>query len=257
MSKLPKLIETALWPIQDASRAVSFRGTNRLCCVCGKQSARFNHFGTPPRPDAQCPRCGALERHRLLWHFINSKTELRDNSQKRMLHIAAEPCIEKQLRCYLGDNYITADLNNARAMVRMDITNINYPDEYFDIVFCNHVLEHVNDDRKAMRELRRVLKSDDFAILLVPITAEVTFEDPTVTDPAERMRLFGQDDHVRRYGPDYVDRLRESGFVVRTIRAEDLAEQDQIEHFGFTKAAGEIFFCTRSPTTGVRRPLPS
>ena len=249
MSRLPKAIESALWPIQDVIRAVSYRGKDRLCCVCGKYSSRFKQFGTPPRPDAQCPRCGALERHRLLWHFVQSKSGLFDNNSKRMLHVAAETCIEQKLRRHLGDNYITADLMNARAMIRMDITDINYPDDSFDIIFCNHVLEHVSDDRKAMRELRRVLKQNGFAILLVPITAEVTFEDPTVTDPNERMRLFGQEDHVRRYGPDYVDRLRGSGFAVQTICARDLARQDQLEHLGCTEAAGEIFYCTKRGAT--------
>jgi SAM-dependent methyltransferase len=104
---------------------------------------------------------------------------------------------------------------NPRAMVRMDITDIQYPKDTFDVIYCSHVLEHVVDDRKAMREFHRVLRPDGWALLLVPITVEKTFEDPSVTDPEERLSVFGQEDHVRCYGPDYVERLRnpDSRFV--------------------------------------------
>jgi ubiquinone/menaquinone biosynthesis C-methylase UbiE len=108
---------------------------------------------------------------------------------------------------------MTADLHSP-AMVKMDITNIQFPDETFDVVYCSHVLEHVPDDRKAMREFYRVLKSNGWAVLLVPIIVEKTFEDPSIDKPKDRLRLFGQSDHVRKYGRDYVDRLRESGFSV-------------------------------------------
>jgi len=108
------------------------------------------------------------------------------------------------------------------------------------------VLEHVPDDRKAMRELRRVLKPEGWAILLVPITEHATYEDPTITDPRERLRAFGQEDHVRRYGRDYPDRLREAGFDVEEIAAGDFLDAAQVERMGITPAAGEIFFCRRS-----------
>ncbi|HEX5438955.1 MAG TPA: class I SAM-dependent methyltransferase [Gemmatimonadaceae bacterium] len=167
----------------------------------------------------------------------------------RMLHIAPEACLEPRLKKLLGTNYLTADLSNPRAMVQMDITDIRYPDQSFDIIFCNHVLEHVPDDRKAMREMHRVLSDTGCAILLVPITVDETFEDPSVTDPAERLRLFGQHDHVRRYGPDYVDRLRSAGFTVHVVTAMDLVSEEKAVRLGFTDAAGELFLCTRSSDT--------
>lgn len=125
------------------------------------------------------------------------------------------------------------------------LTDIRYPDESFDVILCSHVLEHVQDDRKAMREFHRVLKPDGWAILLVPITADKTFEDPSIVDPQARLAAFGQEDHVRRYGPDYIDRLREAGFTVEVTRPADLVAPDGIVRMGLTAAAGEIYYCTK------------
>ena len=161
-----------------------------------------------------------------------------------MLHVAPEISFESRLKRLLGSSYLTADLFNPRAMVKMDITDIQYDDETFDVVYCSHVLEHVPDDRKAMRELRRVLKSDGWAVLLVPITADETFEDPSVTDPAERLRLFGQEDHVRRYGPDYRQRLEESGFKVTVSVASDFMDDHDAARFGVDREE-QIFLCKR------------
>lgn len=131
-------------------------------------------------------------------------------------------------------------------MVKMDITNIQYPAEYFDVILCSHVLEHVPDDRKAMREFWRTLKPTGWAILLVPIMAEVTFEDPTIVDPQERLIAFGQEDHVRKYGRDYIDRLREAGFKVTVTTVADIApDQESAQRMGLTADSGEIYYCTR------------
>jgi ubiquinone/menaquinone biosynthesis C-methylase UbiE len=127
----------------------------------------------------------------------------------------------------------------------MDVTDIKYPDESFDVVYCSHVLEHVQEDKKAMREFYRILKRDGWAILLVPITAEETFEDPSIIESQERLKAFGQEDHVRRYGPDYVSRLREAGFRVEVTKVHDLVQQDEAIRMGLTPASGEIYFCTK------------
>ena len=148
-------------------------------------------------------------------------------------------------RKQLGDDYLSADLFNPLAMVKMDITDIQYPDESFDVIYCSHVLEHVDDDRKAMSEFRRVLKSDGWAILLVPIFGETTYEDPSIVDPAERLKHFGQEDHVRQYGRDYVDRLRDAGFSVSVAEASELCQESDVVQMGLTPASGEIFFCTK------------
>lgn len=162
-----------------------------------------------------------------------------------MLHVAPEYCFEPRFKRLLDDDYLTADLFNPRVMVKMDITDIQYTNQSFDVICCNHVLEHVSDDKQAMREFYRVLKNSGWAILLVPITSEKTFEDPSIVEPKERLEAFGQEDHVRRYGPDYVDRLRDIGFTVDIYKVSDLANSNEVVRMGLTPASGEIYFCTK------------
>jgi SAM-dependent methyltransferase len=202
-------------------------------------------YGWVPREDARCVHCGALERHRFLWFYVINKTNLFDGKPKKMLHVAPETCLEPLFKERLGDKYLTADLANPCAMIKIDITNIKYADESFDVIYCSHVLEHVQDDKKAMREFYRVLKRKGWAILLVPITAEKTFEDPSIVEPQDRLRVFGEKDHVRNYGPDYVDRLREAGFSVEVAQVMDLVKSDEAIRMGLTPASGEIYYCTK------------
>ncbi|HEX2076857.1 MAG TPA: methyltransferase domain-containing protein [Longimicrobium sp.] len=245
LSRLPEPVKAPLRRAKDFVAALPYRGTGRWCPVCEKSSSRFKPFGNPPRADAMCPHCGALERHRLAWLYLQRRTDLFDGRPRRVLHVAPELCLEPRLRRRLRGGYLTADLDSPRAAARMDVTDIRHPDESFDVIFCSHVLEHVPDDRRAMAEFFRVLRRGGWAILLVPITADATYEDPTVVDPAERLRLFGQEDHVRRYGPDYVDRLRQAGFEVATTRVTDLVSADDAVRMALTPAAGDIFHCTR------------
>jgi ubiquinone/menaquinone biosynthesis C-methylase UbiE len=127
----------------------------------------------------------------------------------------------------------------------MDITDIQYPDETFDVIYCSHVLEHVPDDKKAIREFFRVLKQDGWAILVVPITADRIIEDPSIVTPAERLRVFGQEEHVRRYGPDFAGRLREADFKVRVSRVSDLFKPEEILRMGLPRASEETYYCTK------------
>ncbi|MDP8208209.1 MAG: methyltransferase domain-containing protein [Candidatus Electryonea clarkiae] len=245
ISILPKVIKDPLKIGRAIARNMKYYGTGRLCPVCGKSSRRFRKFGLVPRKDAQCVHCGSLERMRFVWLYITRKTDLFDSRHKMMLHVAPERCFESRFIEYLGDNYLTADLFNPRAMTKMDITDIKYPDQSFDVIYCSHVLEHVQDDKKAMREFYRVLKLNGWAILLVPITAEETFEDPLIVEPEERLKSFGQRDHVRRYGPDFIDRLREAGFKVEVTQVNGLVRDDEAIKMGLTLASGEIFYCTK------------
>jgi SAM-dependent methyltransferase len=189
--------------------------------------------------------CGSLERHRLLWLYLKKKTDFFDGKPKKVLHRARESCLEPKFRRHLDTGYITADLANPVAMVKMDIMDIAFPSQTFDVIYCSHVLEHVADDGKAMRELHRFLKPDGWAILLVPILAEKTFEDPTIVDPEARLQAFGQSDHVRSYGPDYIDRLREAGCEVEVTRVEDLVTPSDARLMGLGPHSGEIYFCTK------------
>lgn len=245
VSRLPEWARKPLRANKAILRRVFYYGSGRFCPVCGNSSRRFASFGAVPRKEALCVHCGALERHRLLWLFIQEKTNLFDGAPKTMLHIAPEVSLMARFRERLGASYLTGDISAGRAMVKMDITDIQYPDESFDVIYCSHVLEHVPDDRRAMRELARVLKKDGWAILLVPMSGEKTMEDPSITDPEERTRLFGQADHVRLYGADYADRLREAGFNVEITEVKDLVGSDEAIRMGLTSGSGNIVYCTK------------
>jgi predicted SAM-dependent methyltransferase len=137
----------------------------------------------------------------------------------RLLHVAPERRLEKHLKAISSLDYLTADLLDPDVMTKMDVTKIQFADNEFDAILCNHVLEHVPDDRKAMRELNRVLKFGGWAMLQVPISnrLQATYEDWSVRSPIDRLRRFGQEDHVRVYGADYVERLTEAGFRIDVI----------------------------------------
>ncbi|MET0659299.1 MAG: methyltransferase domain-containing protein [Steroidobacteraceae bacterium] len=243
---LPTQLEQSVRTARNFLRFARYRGVGRHCPVCEKPAKRFAPYGIPPREEACCIHCGSLERHRMTWLYLQRETDLFDGQAKCVLHIAPERQFEKVLRKRIGSGYLTADLLNPRAMVQMDVTDIQYEDDAFDVVYCSHVLEHVDDDNKAMRELRRVLKPSGWAIVLVPLTVETTFEDPSVTDPGERLRLFGQDDHVRRYGPDFAERLRNAGFSVKLVEPEDFLTSDEISAMRIgVDVDDKIFVCTK------------
>lgn len=139
---------------------------------------------------------------------------------KRLLHVAPETCLSSELqRIY---EYISVDLDGSRALVQMDITGLTFPDEYFDAIICNHVLEHIPDDNAALSELYRVLKPGGWASIQVPLEGDATREDLSVSDPMERERRYGQQDHVRSYGRDFVRRLETAGFSVIVLSKEML-----------------------------------
>lgn len=242
MRRLKNVAQTA----RDFVYRVLYRGTGRWCPVCEKPSRRFRAFGVDERrDDAMCVNCGALERHRFLWLFFQKMTNLFTTRGQRMLHVAPERCFEPRLRRRLGPSYLTADLDESRAQVQMDITRIAHPDDSFDVIYCSHVLEHVPDDRRALREFRRILKPTGWAVILVPITAAATVEDASVTDPKERFHRFGQKDHFRRYGPDFVERLREAGFNVQVTRVADVASPEEATLMGLMEGTGDIYYCTK------------
>lgn len=219
---------------------------SRYCPICETYHEKFNPFGYNLRKDVLCPNCGSLERHRLSWLVIQEKLKITSLENKNMLHIAPERVFMKTFEKLFGENYLTADLFAENVKIKMDITNIKYPDESFDFIYCSHVLEHIQEDTKAMRELSRVLKQDGWAILLVPImTKGTTEEDYSINTPEERMKHYGHPDHVRNYGCDYKERLEENGWKVEVIYAEDFLTKEEIELMGITKAAGEIYFCTK------------
>ncbi|WP_118841629.1 class I SAM-dependent methyltransferase [Salinibacter ruber] len=231
--------------LRQAYERVKYFGRSRYCPVCQSYARKFKPFGVDPRPDAMCPFCGSLERHRLDWVFFHDHTDLFDRSTTlRMLHIAPGPFAEA-LREEESIDYLSGDIDEEKAMEKVDVTGIQYPDGSFDVIYASHVLEHVPEDKKAMHELHRVLEPEGWAVLQVPITAEETFEDPSVTDPEERERLFGQWNHVRRYGPDYKDRLEEAGFEVTKCPAPEVVGRENVERMGITENE-DVYFCEKS-----------
>jgi ubiquinone/menaquinone biosynthesis C-methylase UbiE len=188
---------------------------------------------------ALCPRCHSTDRERLIyWYIVNKTNILNLDKTINLLHVAPERNLQKILRSFSYIEYISGDLNpSTDCDIRLDITNINFEDNFFDVIICNHVLEHIIDDRKAISELFRVLRPGGFAILQVPISKNTkeTFEDFSITSPEERERYFGQKDHIRIYGKDYKNRLESTGFKVELYDIKnDLSIQD-IKKYGLNE----------------------
>ena len=177
----------------------------------------FISVGHPPRWDARCPQCGSRERHRLthLWITEGGGNKL---AGMRVLHFAPERAVARQMR----DNplYETADLHQKGVTHRIDITGVPLPDASYDVVIAHHVLEHIDDDHQAMRELFRLLKPGGTAVLSVPINATRahTYENKAITTPEQRFAHFSGEDHKRYYGLDFADRLAGIGFRVTIFR---------------------------------------
>lgn len=220
-----------------------YSGNDVNCPVCEKSFKKFLPYGRiNPRENALCPNCLSLERHRLIWLYLKEKTPFF-NGNLRVLHIAPEACFIKRFEKIHGQHYITADIESPLAKVKMDIHEIPFDRDTFDVVLCNHVLEHVADDIKAMQEICRVLKPGGFAILQVPFfnpVPETTIEDFTITDKREREKIFGQDDHVRKYGKDYSQRIKRSGLIPREDLYVNSLEEKIRKKFGLV--TGEVIY---------------
>lgn len=201
-----------------------YEGDNVICPFCHSTFSEFGSFGLVPRKNAKCHNCESLERHRLLWLYFNQKTKLFKTAKKiRLLHFAPEKIFYDIFSNHQNIEYYPCDLypetyryHGNVSISKVDVTKIPFEDNSFDVVICNHVLEHVIEDQLAMSEIYRVLKKGGWSILQVPIDQdrEVTFEDFSITSPKERLRVFGQKDHVRCYGKDYIERLKKASFIV-------------------------------------------
>jgi SAM-dependent methyltransferase len=254
---MPSLI-SLLRPLYHGARAAWLRGNARHCVVCEGSFRRLLPKGD--RLDAMCPRCHSLERHRLLWLHLSGregldKTGAGGSTPVSLLHFAPEEGIRGKLEGLPGLRYFTADLGKGRAGLMTDITRIGVRAESVDMILCCHVLEHIPDDGAAMRELLRVLKPEGRAVLQVPLRDGPTDEDPAVTDPAERLRRWGLEDHVRLYGKDdFARRLQAAGFQVDIVSATAGMTPTQIER-GRLLAEGEhedILFVARRGVKTIR-----
>jgi predicted SAM-dependent methyltransferase len=227
------------------------------CPFCGWKGPSFLPNGVVLRKNARCPRCNSLERHRLYYLYL--KGVIPTGRPIKVLHFAPEKILINLFRAYDNIEYISADLEPGKAMVTADITKTPFDDNSFDLIFCSHVLEHVPDDHMAMNELYRILNPSGFAILQVPIRTHAdgvsvtsTYEDFTITDPSEREKAFGQRDHVRIYGPDFLDRLQAAKFNVSLIKfVDELGEAKRKkyclvpDHPSASETEGWIYHCTK------------
>jgi len=213
----------------------------RKCPFCGWFGFRFEPFGNRMtyRKDAQCPICGSLERHRAAFLLLRDKIP----PNQRVLHVAPEPLMIPWLVSYSCE-YLNVDLYNP-AMRRMDVMNIDLPNDSKTLVWCSHVLEHVVDDRKALSEIFRVLAPGGTLILQVPIRGETTFEDPTATSESERLEKFLQEDHVRLYGRDLKIRIEQSGFACEMLSTKSVPLPDQIRYSLRAPSYREVFVCRK------------
>lgn len=188
-----------------------------------------------------CPSCRSYERHRFA--YLALKETLPDHAEKT-LHIAPERSLEPWLRSISGE-YLSVDLSSASAMEHMDITDLKLADGRFSLVWCSHVLEHIENDRKAMTELFRVLRPSGLAVISVPIYGNKTYEDPGLKSPEERLRHFKQEDHVRLYGSDIERRLADTGFNVQVLRVADISPRIVARYALDYPSTREIFLCNR------------
>jgi SAM-dependent methyltransferase len=228
-------IRWRIWLFSNSRAAVEARrwlyhGRRVRCPCCGTASRRYmaDHL----RRDARCRGCFSEERHRALRVFLEKW--LRDNRPLRLLHFAPEPSLRSWLESFVGVDYVTADIGRPDVNAVVDMTDMGVRAEAFDAIIASHVLEHVADDRAALREVWRILRPGGTALVMVPLDASrsLTFEDPAITTPAARQAAYWQADHVRLYGRDFEDRLRAAGFDVTLVRPSLEMAADDVRRFG-------------------------
>lgn len=220
--------------------ALALRGKTYIDPIDGKSFRKFLPYGYEnPRENVLAPSTLSLERHRLLWLFLKEHTNFFTKDIK-LLHFAPEQAFYKRFKKQSNLDYVTTDLNSPLADVQADICNLPFDDESFDVILCNHVLEHIPNDTKAMQELFRVLKKGGWGVFQIPqdLNLETTFQDDSITDKKERAKVFGQYDHVRVYGRDYFDKLRSIGFTVEEVNLSKILTPEEIDRYRLAK--GEI-----------------
>jgi SAM-dependent methyltransferase len=224
--------------------SLPYMGTKYKCPICG---GSFRVLLAQGRTNAVCPRCGSKERHRLIWWYLKEKTNFF-TSKINVLHFAPEFCFQRIFRSLPNLDYISADLCSDYAMLKINITDICFDDNKFDCILCSHVLEHIVDDRRAIKELYRVLKPNGFGIFLVPMRGEKTFESQSIITPEQRLKHYGQEDHVRIYGKDFKTKLEDAGFTVKVEPYLSELDDTMIDFFRLVAenpSAENIYLCSK------------
>ncbi len=224
---------------------IFFKGTRFTDPINNKSYSYFFPYGyNKQRKNALCPGTFSLERHRLLWLYLKKETDFF-NSNNKILHFAPEQCFHKFFKSFFK-NYTTTDLNSPIVDIKADICNLPFNDNSFDYILCNHVLEHIYDDEKAMKEIYRVLNKNGIAILQVPIDINnnYTHEGRDIDNKQDRNKLFGQYDHMRMYGLDYFKKLKNIGFKVKNENYLSNISQDEKDKYSLHNA-GSIPVCIK------------
>ena len=241
LRRVPLILET-----KRALRGLAHVGFRHKCNCCGWRLRAFVERGEflGTSHDGYCPRCNAKARHRGLWLFLNEQGLLA-NDRIRLLHVAPWPKIAGLLSALENVEHVGVDIRPSPGVTMIgDVTSLPIEDKSFDAIVCVHVLEHVEDDKKAISELHRVLKPDGWAVISVPMRMDrPTFEDPTITDPKDRERFFGESIHVRYYGTDFGLRLEAGGFEPRFHMGTDVDRE--IRRLYGLRDNENIFFCTK------------
>ena len=240
LNTIPRPLLIRLSYIARPILAFFLKGDTFTDPIDGKSFKSFLPYGYGrQRNNVLSPSTLSLERHRLLWLYLKNETDFF-SAPKKVLHFAPEQAFYKRFRNQKNLDYTTTDLLSPLADVKADICNLPFEDNSYDLILCNHVLEHIPDDTKAMRELYRVLKPGGMGIFQIPqdLSREKTFEDNSITDPKERAAIFGQYDHVRVYGRDYFDKLRSIGFTVNEVDYTKTLSGELVEKYCL--ANGEI-----------------
>jgi len=234
---LPRPFLIRLSYIVSPVLAFFLKGNTFTDPIDGKSFRIFLPYGYgKQRENALSPSTLSLERHRLLWLYLKNETDFF-TADKKILHFAPEQCFLKQFKTLKNLDYTTTDLNSPLADVKADICNLPFSDNEFDVILCNHLLEHIPDDTKAIQELYRVLKPGGMGIFQIPqdLSRETTFEDDSITDKKKRAKIFGQYDHVRVYGLDYFDKLRSIGFKVEEVDYTSKISKEEITRYCLAK----------------------
>jgi SAM-dependent methyltransferase len=237
---IPRPVLIRLSYIARPFLSLFLKGTNYTDPIDGRSFRRFLSYGyEKQRANVLSPSTLSLERHRLLWLYLKNETDFFDKELK-VLHFAPEQAFYKRFRKLNNLDYTTTDLNSPLADVQADICARPFQDNVFDVILCNHVLEHIPDDHQAMSELYRVMKSGGWGIFQIPqdLNRSVTFEDNSITDPKKRAEIFGQYDHVRVYGRDYFEKLRSVGFNVVEVDYTSTLSNTEIDKYRLAK--GEL-----------------
>lgn len=239
INKLPRpLLIRLSYPFKKVAPLL-YKGDNVECPVCEKSFSKFLSYGSDVahRHNVMCPHDLTLERHRQMWLYLKNASNFFSAERLDVLHIAPEQCFHKRFKAQKNLDYLTGDLLSPIADMHFDLHDIPLEDNKFDVVFCNHVLEHVDDAMQCMKELYRVMKPGGWGIMQVPqdMSRAETYEDASIVTPEEREKHFWQYDHVRLFGRDYPEWLRKAGFEVEEYDNPSHYSEEQIERYRIIK----------------------